>query len=656
MDRNKKLPIFIIANVIVLMIFTAALVLTLESKIKPIFQYSIVALLSMMLVGVFFISISGSYIIRKRRTTIKRTFDSYVEESVSDSGVGVIIFDSAFEIMFVSRFIEDRINKKLIGNKLDFLSEEFTKQFDVGNPIFNFTEEKTVFNAKINYENNTIILKDVTNEEMMMKQYIDEKTVIAELEIDNYQQLQSTLAEEDLFQVQAAVIKMLDELVGTYNITYKQYVNGKFIITTNHNVLDKFIANKFDFFDKIRKLEVGDGIKVTASMGVATGTSEFKELSELAKDGLMQALARGGDQIAVMDSGKRPTYYGSKTEAVKTASRVKIKQISKILEDKLMSDKIKKVIIYGHVYADLDAVGAALGVAVLAQSYEKEVYIQNETFDTTTKDAIESSLPKEVKDLFIKKSKANSIARKRDTLVVIVDTSELNRIENDKALEVVLMENVFMFDHHRVSKLPSNILSTNTYIDTSASSASEIVTEVLGFSNKIIKPSKEIAQMLMNGIYLDTKQFTKTVSSRTFSAAAWLERFGAISSVSADILKLPERYSSLVSKILSNVRQVKPGFFVSSYPGDVPQDIISLASDEILRVQGRKAAFVIAKIPGKNLYKMSARGIATNVQVIAEGVGGGGHFGASAAVSNEPLEVFEDNIIQSIISSTKKGE
>ena len=656
MKKSKRWPLFIITNVIIVGIFSAGVILSLFSEMKDIYKYPIVSMLSLMLAGTFFISLYGTYLIRKKRTTIKTTFDSYVENSVSDSGVGIIIFDSRFEIIWSSKFIEDRINRRLIGTRLESFSEEFNEHFNVGNSTFNFKEDNTVFNARINYDKKTIVLRDVTNEDLILKQYINEKVVLAELEIDNYQQLQSTLAEEDLFKVQSAVIKMLDELVSKHNITYKQYVNGKFIINTNQNVLDAFILSKFDFLDRVRKVDVADNIKVTASMGVGAGTSEFKQLSEMAKDGLVQALARGGDQVAVMEFGKRPAYYGSKTEAIKTSSRVKIKQISKLLEDRLSQDSIKKVIIYGHVFADLDAVGASLGIASLAVEYGKEVYIQNNTFDSTTSSAIDQILSKEEKELFIKKGKANKIAKKKDTIVVIVDTSELDRIENENALDVVKTENVFMFDHHRVSKLPTNILSTNIYIDTSASSASEIVTEVLSFSTKIIKPSKEVAQMLMNGIYLDTKQFTKTVSSRTFTAAAWLEKFGALPSIAADILKLPEKYSVLVSKILSNVKEVKPGFFISSYPGDVPQDIISLASDEILRVQGRKAAFVIAKMPGKNLYKMSARGIATNVQVIAAGVGGGGHFGAAAAVSAEPLEVFEDNVIQTIISTKGSDE
>ena len=653
--KNKLSNILLGFSIFLLGLFTTVIVLVLMSSLGNVTKYSITVLVSLMFLVDFALVATSAISIKKKREIIKKSFDSYVEQSVSTAGVGLIIFNDSSDIIWTSKFIEERLNRSIIGKKLNSLSESFDKQFQTGKHIFKFEAGAIVFQAQINFETRSIVLKDITNEDMIMKQYTSEKTVIGELEIDNFQQLQTILPEEELFKVQSSVIKMLDDLSETYNLIYRQYVNGKYIIYTNQSVLEDLISKRFSFFDKIRSIDVVDGIKLSASMGIGTGSSQNKELIDLAKDGLMQALARGGDQVAVMESNKKPEYFGSKAETVKTSSRVKIKQISKLLEEKLKSKDIKNVIVYGHVFADLDAVGASLGIAHLAREFKKEVHIQNSTFDTTTTKALSDILTKEEREIFIKKTKANRITHKNDTLVIIVDTADVSRIENEHALDNVNKENIFIFDHHRVAKLPNDILSTNIYIDTAASSASEIVSEVLQFASKLIKPSKSTSQMLLNGIYLDTKQFTKSTSSRTFAAASWLEKFGATSAVASSILKLPEEFSTLVSTILSSVKEIKTGYFLSSYQGDVPSDIVSLAADEILRVQGRKAAFVIAKIPGKQEFKMSARGIETNVQVIAEAVGGGGHFGAAAATSKEPLAVFEDNIIQSIVS-LKGGE
>ena len=648
---KNKLPTYLLIFFVILIgIFTGSIILILSSSLGEVVKYSIIILISFMFFLVFIFTSVATYSVKRKRETIKKSFDSYIEESVSQAGVGLIILNSDSDIIWISKFIEERLGRKVIGRKLFSLSKVIEKKFNEGQTKFLLPIDEIVFSAQVDYENQTIILKDITNEDMILRQYINEKVAVAELEIDNFTQFQSILPEEEIFKVQSSVIKMLDDLSEQYNLVYRQYVNGKFLIYTNQNALNELVQQKFKFLDKIRGVNVIDGINLSASIGVGTGSSQIKELLELAKDGLSQALARGGDQVAVMESNKKPEYFGSKTEAVQSSSRVKIKQISKLIEDKLSSAKIKKVIIYGHVYADLDAVGSAMGVAHLAKEYKKEVYIQNATFDSTTRNTIEKFFTKEEREFFIKKTKANRIATKKDTMVIIVDTAEMARIENEKALTSVELENVFIFDHHRVSKLPDDIPTTNTYIDTTASSASEIISEVLQFISKNIKPPRKIAQMLLNGIYLDTNQFTKSTSSRTFIAAGWLERFGASSKISTEILKLPEEYAMLVAEVLSGVREIKPGYFLSSYQGDVPQDIISLATDEILRVQGRKAAFVIAKLPGSGDFKMSARGIETNVQVIAEAVGGGGHFGAAAAVSKEPLSVFTDNVIQSIVS------
>lgn len=275
------------------------------------------------------------------------------------------------------------------------------------------------------------------------------------------------------------------------------------------------------------------------------------------------------------------------------------------------------------------------------------------TFDKTTEKANKALLSKEELTHFIRPTRATKETTAR-TLVVIVDTAELHRIENANAFRGANLENVFVLDHHRVAQLPEEIPSTNVYIDTAASSASEIVTELLSFFKKPIKLSRTTAQMLLNGIYLDTTTFTKSTSARTYQAAAVLEQFGASSSVASEVLKMPEEAYYYIAAISKNLTEVKPGYFLAAYEGEVPGDIVSMAADEILRTQGRKAAFVIAKVPGRNEFKLSARGIETNVQTIAEEVGGGGHFGAAAAVSDETLPVFIDNIRQAIVS--KKGD
>ncbi len=653
--KNKSL-LYVFAGLLILVfgLYAAILGITYMQVDNEGWQIAIIIASSVMLFTISFIILMSFFILKRKRQEIRKAFDFYVEELMSTSGVGMIMYDEEGQIFWTSQFIENRLEKSLIGTRVHAITEEFGSQFIEGKKVFRFLLDGLVFEAKIFSESKSIVIRDVTTEDMLLKQYSNEKIVIGEIEIDNFQQFQVILPEEELFKVQANVIKTLDEMVEKYGLAYRQYVNGKYIIISDNRTLKDLMSTNFNFLDKIRATKMIDGLKLTASAGFGFGSSSQRELIELAKDGLMQAQARGGDQVAVVELNKRPQYFGSKVEAAKTSSRVKIKQVAELLEEKLSSKDINNVIIYGHKFADLDAMGSALGMYDFAKAFDKEVYIQNETFDGTTLKNFET-LHKDYQNIFIKTSKAQKLTNSKTTLVIIVDTAELDRIENPEAIEGLDLNNVFILDHHRVSKLPENIPAQNMYIDTSASSASEIVCEVLQFAEKFIKLSKVTAQQLLNGIYLDTKLFTKSMSSRTFAAAAWLEKYGALSSVSVDILKLPQEYAQVISEVISKAREVRQGYFLAAYDGEIPSDIISIIADEILRTQGRKAAFVVAKTPGKKEYKMSARGIETNVQLIAESVGGGGHFGASAAISEEPLSIFVDNIVQAI-ASHKEGQ
>lgn len=599
--------------------------------------------------------LAATYIIIKRkREEIRGSFDYFVEEEVSASGVGVIIYSAEEDIIWTSRFIEQRIGKNIIGKKIFSLSDDFKDKFVQGKKEFKFDLGSITFEAKINVHNRIVTLKDITNENMVLKQYIAEKLVVGELDIDNFQQYQVTLSEEDQFKIQSKVIKLLDKLSEQYNFIYRQYVNGKFIIFTNEKSLNLMIKTNFDFLDDIRKFKAISGVHLSASIGFGSGATNQKELTDLARDGLMRSQARGGDQVAVLRLNKKPEYFGSKSEIFRTVSKVQIKKIAEILETKISSREIKNVVIYGHKFADLDAVGASLGIAEIAKAYKKDYIIQNVTYDATTEKSMRELLTKEEYSFFAKPSRAIKETDEH-SLVVIVDTAEVERIENDMPFKKVLPKNIFVFDHHRITQLPDEIPKENIYIDTGASSASEIIVELSSFLSIPFKPEKSSAQMLLNGIYLDSKNFTVSTSSRTYEAASILESLGASSNKASETLKVPEEASQYIRIITSRLEEVKHGYFMATYDEEVPSDIIAMAADEILRTQGRKAAFVIARNVGKNKeYKLSARGIDTNVQKIVEEVGGGGHFGAAAAISDEALSVFADNVRQAIVS--KRGD
>ena len=653
--KNKNLTLLLIFIGIYLSIY-ASLVIVVNIFVSDDIGILLISIGTVLVLANLLVFIVSYVHVSRKREKIKKSFDYYVDTMVATTGVGLITFNEDGDIIWTSKFVNDRVERQLIGKNLDTVSSSFTKSYQNGEKRFEFEANKIRYEARVDYENKAIAIKDITNESIVLENYTDEKLVIGELEIDNFQQFQLILSPEDLFRIQSEVISMLDSLSEEINFSYRQYVNGKFIIITNNVSLRTLEKTRFNFLDHLRKVNVIDGIQLSASIGFGSDSVSQKKLASLAKDGLMQAQSRGGDQVGLISTIKKPEFYGSKSEIAKTTSKIKIKQVSSLLEKSLEDKKIKNVIVFGHLYADLDAVGAALGIAAIAQTYKKNVHIQNATFDGTTEKAMLALLSKEEASIFVKPSKIKKLLGLKETIVVVVDTAEEGRTEYPEFIEKVIPENLFVFDHHRVGSLNKNILQTNSYIDTTASSASEIVVEVIQFMKKTIKLPKPYAQMLLNGIFLDTMQFQKSTSSRTFEAAAFLEKHNALAAISTEMLKNSESDARLISEIVSIVKEVKPGYFVASYQGEVPGDIVSKAADEILRTSGRKAAFVIAKIPKSSKFKMSARGLETNVQIIAEAVGGGGHFGAAAAVSDEPLNIFEDNVNQAIVTMTKEDK
>ncbi|OYD27115.1 c-di-AMP phosphodiesterase-like protein [Mycoplasma testudineum] len=592
----------------------------------------------------------------KKKFYINKSFYKYLDTVVSINDLGLLILSPDSKIVWVSDFATTSLGSNLIDKSVTQIFPEWSFNDNNSDEIIisrKIGKNSVTKNYKVRkyIEYNIITIQDITLQESIIKNYKDEKIAIAEMEIDNYQLYQSTTSEEEIFAIETIVVDMLENLSKEYNLAYKQYVKGKFILITNNQTIEKMIESGFKFVETIdNNNKLKSGLRLTVSMGIAKGQYKINELFEISKQALRQSQSRGGDQITIYEKDTKPIFFGSKSEIAIDYSRTAIREIAQSLESKLVSKAIKKVIIYGHKLSDLDALGSAYALSQLAiQLGKKEVYIQNVTYDNTTKAALERYLPKS--NLFIKPSSANQISDS-STLVIIVDTAEKNRIENPEAFDKIKPENIFIFDHHRLSQNIEFAPLKNQYVQTTASSASEIVTEVLSFIEHDFKFTPMMAQLLLNGIYMDTNQFQKSTSAQTFNAAAILEFRGASAAESVELLKVTEEINNVVKKLLLDTQEVKKGFFITYSEAEVPEDVVSITADEMLRIRGRKAAFVVAKIPNSTptKYKMSARGIKTNVQIIAEAVGGGGHYGAAAATSDENLSDFVDNIKQAIVS------
>ncbi|AZZ65227.1 hypothetical protein DMC14_000145 [Metamycoplasma phocicerebrale] len=611
-----------------------------KAKIAVIVLYSILIIA----LGAYLIFIIKQYL--KNTSLSNRTLNQYIQNEVSQYGIGTMIFLNNGKITWATNFILSRFGDSVIGKNIRDVFQ--INELDSIQKNFNYKKDEYEYEVHVSFEKNVLSVKDITVQANLLNNFKSQRVVFGELHIDNINLYQMTLSQEEIYKIYSKLGVFFDEIAKKYDIIYHQYDNGRFFVLTTHETLEIFEKNGFKDFLEVGNKKIHKGLNLTLSGGFSYGSFKFETLDKLSKDALLQSKTRGGNQITVLTKNEKPRFYGSVSEIDINMSRTNVAYITNVLINKLNSENIEKVIVYGHKQADLDALGSTWGIYKLAKGYNKTAYIQNKTFDETTK-KIYNQMSNAEKQVFISPDEATSLNDK-NTLVVICDTSDETRIENTSAFNKIEKENIIVIDHHRIGLNPEYAFRENLYIDSSSSSASEIVTEIIALSNNKDKIDETAAQHLLDGIYLDTNNFQKQTSSKTFSAAALLQAWGAKISISVESLKMNSEVYGKIKKLLSNLAEVKPGYFLA-YNNSiiVSPDIISMAADEILRVSDRKAAFVVGKLES-NRCKMSARGINTNVQVIAEIVNGGGHFGSAAAETEEDMELFVDNIKQAIVS------
>lgn len=659
--KRSIFPMLILISVIACLLATVIL-LVLNNNSETVSQETIIlyVLLSITIILIFLFMIIIGRQISSGNKIVNKGINYYVENLVSELSIGIIIFQANGEILWISDFIEERFGERIINETLNY----FNKDINLSKKIRDFTsiykKDEYVYRLSFVAREMVLVVKDITQEFSATHFYEIEKPVIGEVEIDNYQLFRASFSDDEIFHIQSIIKQIFDNLSKTYNLFYRQYSDGKFLIITNRDNLNKIILTNFEAFEKLNNVIIGKA-RLSLSIGFGVDTSNFSQLISMAKEALYQSQTRGGDQITIISAFEKTKRFGSKSEITVVKSRTRIKNTANNLKIKLNDSKIKNVVIYGHKFADLDAIGASYALYEIAKSFGKNCVIQNATFDSTAQKALKRYL-KNQETIFVSKSKIKSL-NKEETIVIIVDCSEETRVENPHVFNNVKSENLFIFDHHRVSKLDDVVHSLNTYIESTASSASEIITELIQFNEFQKNISKLGAQMLLNGIFLDTNQFRKSTSSRTFAAVSLLEDWGANIDETLELMKIPFDISQKISQIVSKSKEIKPGYWLSYTDEIIPIDVISIAADEILKIEGRKASFVVGQLPKASpsdnpVYKLSARSIGVNVQLIAEAVGGGGHFNAAAAMSdsnvNETLDTFVDNIIQAIVSSKEE--
>lgn len=472
----------------------------------------------------------------------------------------------------------------------------------------------------------TIYFLDETNYVNLLNDFSNSRTCIGIVVIDNYEELMQRATEEEKLKITSEAEKSIYAWVNKYNGLSIKSERDTYVCIFDQYHVEEIKDEKFDILDEIKEIKTEDNIQTTLSIAISEEGESNVDKYKSAKAVIDIALGRGGDQAIIKQNGKY-YFFGGRTQEVEKRTRVKARIVSQALEELVNSSS--NVLIMGHTNSDIDAMGSAMGVYRFVKAIGKDAYIVNETTGTSLDTFIQDL--KDIEDyqgVLVDKNTALSKISS-DSLLIVVDTDKKNYVEVPELLTKTYK--IAVIDHHRrgTDYIENAML---TFHEVYASSACELVTEIVEFSERAIHLTTFEVEALYAGIMMDTKNFTFKTGVRTFEAAAFLRKCGV------DIIKVKKWFQSdletynKISEIVAKSEIMNDTIAISVYDKAEPDANITCAkaADELLTISNITASFVIGKLGDR--ICISGRSIGDiNVQLILEKLGGGGHITVAGA-------------------------
>ncbi len=484
-------------------------------------------------------------------------------------------------------------------------------------------------------------LFDITELSALEKKYRDESIAVAYIAVDNVEDVLQYV-HGNLRDAVNAVDEKIKAWAKEMNGILKSYDNDRYIMIFNSSMLDECIKNRFSILDEVRDSRVGDGVSITVSIGVSNIPGTLAEKEKVAREAIDTALQRGGDQ-AVYKNQEKTEYYGGRTKSLYKRSNVKSRTFANQLI--ALMTRADNVIVMGHKYGDFDSFGASVGIARLAMLCGSNVSIAVDLRDKNLLPCIElMQEDARYSQTFVDSAEAFDLIGP-DSLVVLVDHNSFERSQfSDIAKKVGL---VAIIDHHRKSDAIPESVKLH-YIEPSASSTCELVSEMLEATINSQHLVKSEADIILAGILLDTKQFTRDTGTRTFGAAQYLRGAGANPSDVYDLFKTDAEDLAKESRFHTAITVYKDNIAIACCEGDTDESyriVASKAADKMLTLKDIDAAFTLVRI-GEQIHISGRSSGKINVQLILEKCGGGGHFDVAGA------QIVSESII-SVLNSLK---
>ena len=500
----------------------------------------------------------------------------------------------------------------------------------------------------------SMYLFDETELKRYIRQKDEEKLVTGLLYLDNYEEALESMEEVRSSLLIALIDRKINKYFASIDGVVKKLEKDKYFLVMRKKSLDILKEKKFSILEEVKTVNIGNEMAVTISIGIGMNADTYAHTSEYARIAMELALGRGGDQVVVKD-GNNITYYGGKSQMMEKTTRVKARVKAHALKE-FMSSK-DKVVVMGHKITDVDTFGAAIGIYRAAKTLEKKAYIVINTPTSSIRPLMDGFLHSQEYDsrMFVNSHEAKEIVDD-NTVVVVVDTNRPNYTECEELLSMT--KTIVVLDHHRQGKdvIQNAVLS---YIEPYASSACEMVAEILQYFADGIRIRNIEADSIYAGIMIDTNNFLTKTGVRTFEAAAFLRRCGA------DVTRVRKLFRENVEdyrakgEAIRNAELFREHFAISVCPSEgleSPTVVGAQAANELLNVIGVRASFVLTDY--RNTIYISARSIdEINVQVIMERLGGGGHLNiAGAQLEHYSIAEATDTLKRTLQKTLDEGD
>lgn len=570
--------------------------------------------------------------------------------------VGMVIYDDNFTISWANNAAKEYFSNVLTGRKLSVVHDELAKLVEKreGKSIVSIYDKEY---EMVHYpKNKCVYLFEVTEREDARKKLRDSMDVVGILSLDNFAEATQNFDFQEKTTIQGKYLSSLDNWCKKNNIYFVNLRPEKSVLLFHRSKLDELVKEEFLIMDEIAAISNQNEIRVSLSMGIASGDLASDELGDRAEEALKLALGRGGDQVVVNIQNQPLRFFGGKSNTAEKRTKITARINSRALSELLQ--KHSQVFIMPHKMTDIDALGGAVGLLqmALAEGCDAKIVLDFDFIDQTTQKVVDMLNREYIKliSYFVDPDDALDQVTS-DSLVIVIDHHSPVQSNAPKLLDRT--KYVVVIDHHRrIDNLLSDVMLN--YVEPYASSSVELVIELIDLYHKEVDLDPFEVTMMLAGMMIDTNNFTYRTGVRTFEAAALLKQYGADPFKARLILRESLDDIRTKSNLVNQAKIIMNHFAITALDPEIKTERVQLAktADELLEIDNIIASFALGNI-GNDTIAISARSVDKfNVSVMMEQFGGGGHLNnAAAQVQNQPMDVLIKKI-EDILAQTYKEE